>query len=297
MKRTNTAEDWVIDSVVWVVMTLVTIMTLYPFYYVTILAFNNGWDATTGGIYFWPRVPTLENFNTLLADLTWINSIFISISRTGIGTFLGLLFTTIIAYALSFKHVIGRKFYFKVFIFTMYFSGGIIPYYVLLKFIHLLNTFLVYVVPGMLNVYFMLIMITFYRELPSALYESAWLDGAGELRVFFRIALPLSKAPLAVIALFFAVGQWNAWIDTVYYVQRKELRPLAYYMMDIINRSMAMSKLSNAASISHASQLMSTTSSSLQMAAMVFAVFPILAVYPFLQKYFVKGVMIGSVKG
>ena len=296
MIKRRTAEDWAIDSVVMTVMILVIIVTLYPFYYVTILAFNDGVDASAGGIYFWPRTPTLENFNSLLKEPSWLNSIFISISRTVLGTVFGLLFTSIISYALSFDHVLGRKIYFRIYIFTMYFSGGMIPFYILLRSINLLNTFWVYVIPGMLDIYYMLILINFYKKLPESLFESARLDGAGDFRVFFQIALPLSKASLATVALFFAVGQWNSWLDAVYYVQRKELRPLAYLMMDIINRSAAMSRVTDATTLGYASQAMSTTTSSLQMAAMVTAVFPILAVYPFLQKYFVKGVMIGSIK-
>jgi putative aldouronate transport system permease protein len=129
-----------------------------------------------------------------------------------------------------------------------------------------------------------------------SLYESARLDGAGDWRLYLNIALPLSKAPLATIALFFAVGQWNSWLDSVYYVQKASLRPLAYLMMDVINRSALMTTVSQGASYNMGASAISTTTSSLQMAAMVVAVFPILAVYPFLQRYFVKGVMIGSVK-
>jgi putative aldouronate transport system permease protein len=277
-------------------MILVTIVTIYPFYYVTILAFNDAVDATLGGIYFWPRRFSLNNFTKLLGDKDWANAIFISVSRTVIGTALGLICTSIVAYAFSFNHVIGKKVYYRIFIFTMYFSGGMIPFYVLLRAIHMLNTFWVYVIPGMLNVYYMLIMINFYRGIPASLYESAWLDGAGDLRVYLNITLPLSKAPLATIALFFAVGQWNSWLDSVYYVQKASLRPLAYLMMDVINRSALMTTVSQGASYNMGASAITTTTTSLQMAAMVIAVFPILAVYPFLQRYFVKGVMIGSIK-
>ena len=297
MKRRRTAEDMVIDTAVWIVMIFVILVTLYPFYYIAIMAFNDGVDASLGGIFFWPRKPSFANFSTLLADSNWVNSIFISISRTVIGTAFGVLFTSVIAYALSFEDVIGRGFYFKAYIFTMYFSGGMIPFYILLRSINMLNTFWVYVIPGMLNVYYMLIMVNFYRSIPTSLYESARLDGAGDMVIFARIALPLSKAALATIALFFAVAQWNAWVDSVYYVRRAELRPLAYLMMDIINRSASQSTITDATALGFISSALSTTTSSLQMAAMVMAVFPILAIYPFLQKYFVKGVMIGSVKG
>lgn len=292
----RTAEDWIMDSVITAVMILVVIFTVYPFYYCTVLAFNNGVDSTTGGVYFFPRVPTLDNFTTLLADASWGNAIVISVLKTVVGTALGLFVTGLVAYALSFEHVLFRKAYHKVYIFTMYFSGGLIPFYILLKSIGLVNTFWVYVIPGMLNVYYMLIMINFFKTIPKSLYEAAWLDGANDFTIFIRIALPLSKASLATVALFFAVGQWNSWIDSVYYVTKDSLRPMSYLMMQIINKSATASSVTNAQSLGYASSAMQSTTTSLQMAAMVLSVAPILCVYPFLQKYFVKGVLIGSVK-
>jgi putative aldouronate transport system permease protein len=210
---------------------------------------------------------------------------------------LGLLATSAVAYAISFENILFRNVYYKLYIFTMYFSGGMIPFYILLKSIGILNTFWVYVIPGMLNVYYMLIMANFFHDIPKSLYESAWLDGAGDIRVFLQIALPLSKACLATIALFYAITQWNSWIDSVYYVTKESLRPMSYLMMEIINKSATASTVTNAQSMGYAASALQTTTTSLQMASMVLAVAPILAVYPFLQKYFVKGVMIGSVKG
>lgn len=296
-KRIRAKEDIVIDTIIMVVMIFVLFVMAYPFYYTIVQAFNNGVDSTLGGVYFWPRRPSLENFETLLADASWGNAIVISVARTVIGTVLGLLATSAVAYALSFEHVLFRGGYYKLYIFTMYFSGGLIPFYILLKSLGLLNTFWVYVIPGMLNVYYMLILVNFFQTIPRSLYESAWLDGAGDIRVFLQIALPLSKASLATIALFFAVSQWNSWMDSVYYVTKSELRPMAYLMMEIINKSATASSMMTAQAQGYASSAMQSTTTSLQMASMVLAVVPILAVYPFLQKYFVKGVMIGSVKG
>ncbi|MDR1971329.1 MAG: carbohydrate ABC transporter permease [Treponema sp.] len=295
-----TAEDIILDTFIALVMIMVVIVTLYPFWYVTVLAFNDANDSTMSPLFFWPRKFTLLNFTELLSEQNWSHAIFISLMRTLIGTALGVSCTSMVAFAFSFDHVIGKNLYYKLFIFTMYFSGGMIPFYVLLRSIRMLDTFWVYVIPGMINVYYMLIVINFYRTVPSSLYESARLDGAGDLRLYVSIALPLSKAPLATIALFFAVGQWNAWIDSVYYIQKASLRPLAYLMMDVINRSsrlMQMYEMASSAAADMASNAISaTTTTSLQMAAMVLAVFPILAVYPFMQRHFVKGIMIGSIK-
>jgi putative aldouronate transport system permease protein len=298
--RRITVEDAILDSFIGISMILVVLITLYPFWYVMVQAFNDATDATLGGIYFWPRVFTIRNFVELLGEQNWSHAIVVSLLRTLVGTALGVFCTSLVAFAFSFDSLIGRNFYYKIFIFTMYFGGGMIPFYVLLRSIHMLNTFWVYVIPGMLNVYYMLIVINFYRTIPSSLYESARLDGAGDLCLYVNIALPLSKAPLATIALFFAVGQWNAWLDSVYYVQKANLRPLAYLMMDVINRSARISQMyegASAAAVDMASNAISaTTTTALQMAAMVLAVFPILLIYPFLQRYFVKGVMIGSIK-
>lgn len=296
-RRIRTREDWVMDTVVTIVMIIVIIMTVYPFYYITIQAFNNGKDSTLGGVYFYPRRPTLDNFITLLSDASWGHALLVSIARTVLGTFLGVLVTSAVAYALSFENILFRGIYYKIYIFTMYFGGGIIPFYAVIRTLGLINTFWVYVIPGMLGVYYMLILVNFFQSIPKSLYESAWLDGAGDISVFFRIALPLSKASLATVALFYAVGQWNSWMDSVYYVTKPELRPMAYMMMQIVNKFASAEAVTNAQTMGYAASAMESTTTSLQMAAMVTGVVPILMVYPFLQKYFVKGVMIGSVKG
>lgn len=295
-RKKRSVEDWIMDLSILMIMIIVVIVTVWPFYYCIVLAFNNGVDSTLGGVYFFPRTPTLDNFITLLADSNWGGAIVVSVLKTVIGTVLGLFVTAIVAYALSFDKVLFRKTYHKIYIFTMYFSGGLIPFYILLKNIGLINSFWVYIIPGMLNVYFMLIVINFFKTIPHSLYEAAWIDGANDLTVFLKIALPLSKPALATIALFFAVNQWNSWIDSVYYVTKNNLRPMAYLMMQIINKSATASSITNAQSMGYASSALQSTTTSLQMAAMVMAVVPILAIYPFLQKYFVKGVMIGSVK-
>lgn len=297
-KIRRSTEDWIIDWGVLAVMLIVIVMTIYPFYYVTIHAFNSGADSALGGMYFWPREPTLQNFRELLSDDRWGTAILVSISRTVIGTVLGVFCTSLVAYAISFEDLAFRGIYYKIYLFTMYFGGGMIPYYILLKNIGMINSFWVYVIPGMINVYYMLVLVNFFQEIPKSLYESAWLDGAGNIRVFLQIALPLSKACLATIALFYAVGQWNSWLDSAYYVTKDYLRPMAYLMMQIINKSMVSSAEASSSQASvYAASAARTTTISLQMASIVVAVFPILAVYPFLQKYFVKGVMIGSVKG
>lgn len=192
--------------------------------------------------------------------------------------------------------LIGQKLYIKFVVFAMYFSGGIIPFYILLKGLGLINTFQVYIIPGALNLFFVLVGISFFQSVPSELIESSYLDGASELKTFLKIVLPVSMPLIATMTLFIAVNHWNSWIDSAYYVQNNDLRTLAYKMREVINQSMTPTT-TDATTLQYASSHSKTTTTSLQMAAMIVSVAPILCVYPFLQKYFTQGMMLGAVKG
>ena len=178
----------------------------------------------------------------------------------------------------------------------MYFSGGMIPYYILLKALGLLNSFLVYLIPGALNLFFVMTGISFFQDIPEEVIESAYLDGAGDGKIFISIILPISLPLLATMTLFIAVNHWNSWIDAAYYVRSDQLRTLAYKMREVINQSMTPTT-TDATTLQFASEHSKTTTTSLQMAAMIVSIGPILFVYPFLQKYFAKGMMLGAVKG
>lgn len=292
MLKNKTTEDIVLDIINYVVLTLILFATVYPFYYVLIMSFNQGIDASLGGIYWFPRKFTLENYREFFTDSKWISGLGMSVLTTVIGTFAGVLFTTLVSYGLSFKDLAYRKLYMTLIIISMYFSGGIIPYYILLKELRLLNTFWVYVIPGALNTFFLLVGLSFFSEIPPSLRESAKIDGASELTIFRKIILPLSKPFIATLVLFVGVGHWNDWFTSAFFVRDENLRTLSYLMMEIINRNMA--SLTSASGV--AVQTTAKTSLSIQMSSMIIAVLPIVCVYPFLQKYFVKGIMIGSVK-
>ncbi|WP_078544709.1 carbohydrate ABC transporter permease [Litchfieldia alkalitelluris] len=294
MKRT--VEDKIVDFVVYSILAIVFIVTFYPFYYLIIISFNDGVDATLGGIYFWPREFTLVNYETLVVDPKWILAFFVSVARTVVGVILGVLCTSIVAYGLAKKDLMFKKFYFALFIIGMYVSGGIIPLYVVLRSLHLLNTFWVYVIPGMLNIFLLFIAISFFREIPKELEESAKIDGASDLRIFISVVLPISKPVLATMALFTGVGQWNAWLDSAYFVQNENLRTLTYKMMEVIQKANIPIDLQGPGA-EYAAKVAQSTPYSLQITAMVISVVPIICVYPFLQKYFVKGATIGAVKG
>ena len=295
-KIKRNAEDWIMDSVIFVVMILVLVVTIYPFWNVIIQAFNAAGDTARGGLWLFPRQFTLQNFKELLSDSGWGNAIFVSVARTVVGTVLGVSVTGIVAFAMSQTDLLFRNMYYRIFMFTMYFGGGIIPFYILLKTIHMNNTIWVYVIPGCLSVYNMLIMINFYQSIPKSLYESAQLDGATYMQIFVKITVPLSKACVATIALYNAVGQWNAWMDTAYYTSSENLKTMSMKMMEIINLSAITVEKGDTMTAGAVASALQATPRSLQCASMVLAVTPILCVYPFLQKYFVKGVMIGSVK-
>lgn len=291
MKKSMTIEDKAFDIVTLVIGIFILLICLYPFYYVLVLSFNTGADARMGGIYFWPRDFTLENYQKVLADQKWLSALFITVSRTVIGTVLSVAFTSAFAYALSYKKLIGRKFYYTWLIIAMYVSGGLIPTYMVFKTLHMTNNFLVYIVPSALDYFFVLVFVSFYREIPAELRESAIVDGASELTVFLKIILRVSGPVLATFSLFAAVGQWNSYFDATIYVQNTNLKPMAKYLVEIINKS-ATSQLANAYG-----RTARYTTQSLQMATMIVSILPIAVVYPFLQKYFASGIMLGAVKG
>ncbi len=292
----STLEDKLVDSFTLLCVTLVLIVTLYPFYYVIIISLSDGVDALRGGIYFLPRKFTLNNYVQFLSDAKWINAIFVTAAKTVSGSALTVLFTCLVAYGLSQKNLLFKKAYHVILLICMYFSGGLIPYYLTLKSYGLLNTFWVYIIPSMFSTYYCILAISFFREIPAELKESARLDGAGELTIFARIILPLSKALLATLGLFAAVSQWNAWSDTAFFAPgNKSLRTLAFLMRDVIIRNQV--DTSSRQALMQAAKHTTVTATSVQMAAMIIAVLPIMTVYPFLQKYFVKGIMLGAVKG
>ena len=297
MKSTRirrTREDWVLDSLICVILALVFFVCAYPFWYGLVLSFNDSVDTAKGGMYFFPRVWTLENYMKFFRDDTWLRGFLVSVARTLSGGVITTLFTMLVSYGLSHQKLVFRKLYMGIVIFSMYFSGGLIPYYVLLKNLHLLNTFWVYIIPSALNTFFIFIAIAFFNDIPDALKESAKLDGASEIRIFGSVILPISLPLLVTILLFSAVGQWNAWFDSAFYVTNKSLRTLGYLLMEAINQA---NVPSNAVAAAQAAASAKVDPLAVRVTAMMISVIPILAIYPFLQRYFVTGLTIGSVKG
>lgn len=267
------------------------IVTLYPFYNIVITSFNDPTDAARGGINFWPREFSIENYKMVFRDDNIIHAFGVTVARTLIGTATAVLFTGAFAYGVSKPELMGRRFFLMLAIVTMYFSGGIIPYYlVVAKYLHMKGHFLVYIIPNLFSVFNAILMLTFFRGLPKEMEESAKIDGANDLRIFFQLVLPVSKPVLATIALYNAVAHWNAWYDAMLF-GNENLQTLQQILMQIISSN------SNVSIIASSLGFGSVTAQSLKLATMVITTLPIVFVYPFVQKYFVQGVMIGSVKG
>ena len=215
---------------------LFTLATLYPILNTLAVAFNDGLDALRGGIYLWPRTFTLDNFKAVLAKQSLLNAAFISVARTVIATLSQLFLTSLLAYILSRKEFIFRTPVTLLFIFTMYLNAGIIPNYMWLNKIGLTNTFWVYILPGMISAFNLLVIRTYIHGIPESLVESAKIDGASHIRIFWSIILPLCKPVLATVALFIAVGQWNSWFDAMLYNGFNEkLSTLQYELMKLLS--------------------------------------------------------------
>ncbi len=282
----------VVDVLILAVLILFSFCCLYPIWYVLVGSFNEGIDYTAGGVYFWPRVFSLDNYALVVTDIRIWKGYLVTIGRTVIGTLLHLFFTSLVAYGMGRRELPCKKFFNFVNIFTMFFGGGLIPYFLVLKILGFLNTFWVYVIPCMYSVYNMIVIRTFIAGLPEDLHESAVMDGAGEFRIYFMIILPLIKPVLATVALWTIVWHWNSYLDSMYYVTNSDLYSLQYVLMRIINESSTPTGSNLPPDVFER-----MNPKTVSLAAIIVSTLPVLAAYPFLQKYFANGVMVGSLKG
>lgn len=284
-----------------IILTLFAFLCVYPFWYILILSLNEGRDAALGGIYWWPRTFTLDNFQVMLSDPAILKALWITVKRTLLGTFGSLLVTSLVAFALSRKELPGRQSFLLVFLFIMLFSGGLIPYYLQLLNLGLLNNFWVYVIPSLFSVWNMFVMKTsFQNSIPENVIESVKLDGGGYVRIYLHIVLPFSMPLFAALGLFTAVGQWNDWFTGAFYVNDLDLQPLPTYLQRMLSTIEASQKISTSQMAAMNQTRLynpdAITTKSVRMATIMITILPILLVYPFLQRFFVKGVLIGSVK-
>ncbi len=293
-------QDVVFPIVNGIILCLLMFITLYPVLNTVAISFNDGIDAVRGGIGLWPRKFSTEAYNTLLSDkLTW-NAFGISVARTVITTLTNLLFTSMLAFALSRKEYVFRKVITLVVVLTMYVNAGLIPNFLLIhRTLKLSKTFWVYIIPTMFSCFNMIVIRTYIQGLPEALAESARIDGANDMRIFWQIIFPLCTPVLATVALFVAVGAWNQWFDTqLYNGGKKYLHTLQYLLKMKLATSMNTANAANASVDALASQAAAkSTPVTIRCAITVVSALPILVVYPFLQRYFVTGMVLGGVKG
>ena len=289
--KTFSLSGKIFDCLNAVFLILIALITLYPFWHVLVGSVMPYEESIRSGFHLFPRKISLEAFKYVFSKNTIIQSLLVSVFVTIIGTLYQLFITTITAYPLIKQDLPGRSAIFLFIIFTMFFGGGLIPYYLLIKNLGMVNSLAVMIIPAAFSTYNMIVLKTFFQNIPIELEESAKIDGAGYMKIFFRIILPLSIPSLATIGLFIAVGQWNNWYTPMLFLNEKKLWPLAMVLRDIlINNNMELTR--GGSFVSEEFMLGDT----IKNAVVVVSVIPIILVYPFIQKHFVKGVMIGSIK-
>lgn len=294
MQRRLTMSDALFSSGNYLLLLLLGIATLYPFMNLLALSFNDSLDSIKGGIYLIPREWTLNNYAVMLSNDQLLGASLRSVIRTVIGTSLGLMATALFAYALSCKEFVFRKSFNTLLVVTLYVNGGLIPIYLVIKNLHLTNNYLVYILPLLVNGFYIIIMRSYFDQLPTGILESAKIDGASYFQTLFRIVLPVSLPVLATIALFISVMHWNSWFDNYLYNSRDQnLSLLQYELMKVLLDSAT--QTSGQVRVDENTTNL-VTPQSLRATMTIIVTVPILLVYPFLQNYFIKGMTIGAMK-
>lgn len=291
IKHKRSTGEIVFNVINYALMAVILFITVYPLWYVIVGSLNDGMDFLKGGVYFWPRVWTFANYGEVFKTDKLINAFGITAARTVLGVVTHTLFTGLFAFGFCRKGLIFKKFYWFVCIIPMFISGGTIPYYMLLIDLKLTDTFWVYIIPWLFSFWDVLILNSFFAGIPESLREAARIDGISEFGLFFRIIFPLSMPVFAALALFNGVGQWNSFFDSLLYNSGTDKYVTLQHLVVIMLKEAESNKLN-----SGPGTVVTTTSEGIQYASIVVSTLPILFIYPFLQKYFVYGVMTGAVK-
>ena len=291
----QTPGGMVFDSFNALFMTALTILMIYPFINIFAISLNDGIDAVRGGIYLWPRKFSLTNYQYVFSNKSLLRGAGVSVLRVVVGTTTGVLGNALLGYIVSCRTFYGRKFMRILFLITMYFSGGLIPTYLLMIRLGFMNSFNVYWIPSIFSAFYMLLTSSYIQNLPESLFESARIDGCSELKIFSTIVLPLCVPMLACIAVYIGVDQWNSWFDVSLYSKDGKWDNLQIILYRLLNQATALQKMME-------QQRASVTMKTLQpltvrAATTIVVTLPIIFIYPFLQKYFVSGITIGAVKG
>ena len=297
-KKDLTAENIIFTTFNTLFMCFLIVVMLYPFINTLAISFNDGIDTVRGGIYLWPRMFSLQNYRVVFKLPTIGDALFNSIAKTVVQVVTNLFFTGMLSYTISRKEYRLSKIITVIFVLTMYIDAGLIPNFLLIKSLGMLNTFAVYWVPNIISAFNMIVIRTYIKTIPESLIESARIDGSSEFRIYLRIVLPLCVPVLATIALFVAVGSWNSWFDTFIYNSNPKLTVLMYEVQKLLaNAQNAGASVMGGISSADQAAGMAVTPQSIRAATTIVAAIPILVVYPFLQRYFVTGLTIGGVKG
>ncbi len=281
---------------IYTALSLLFIITFYPFWNIFVLSLNDATDSLRGGLMLWPRVFSIDSYKAVLSDTALLSSLKVTLLRTAVGVPMNLLAVTTLAYALSQRDLIGRRQINLLFVFTMYFSGGLIPTYMIVKWLGLIDNFLVYLLPGLYNVYWMILVRTYMEGLPYSMIESARIDGANDIQIFAEVVLPSCAPVVATIGLFSAIYHWNAWYDSYIYTNKPALETLSNALVKILNQYQTGAMMTQAQQMAATSKRLPVSSESIRMTVTMVTTIPIILVYPFVQKYFNKGMKLGSVK-
>lgn len=298
IKRTKSGTAF--DALNVLLMLLMSFLFIYPFWNQLVVSFNDGMDATRGGLYFWPRIFTLGNYEYIFKTAGMLEAIGWSLLRVVVGTVTKLVATGLLAYVTTVKHFSFHTKLRKMFLITMYVSGGMIPTYLWFIKLGLLESFHVYWLPSMLSAYEMMIIASYIEGLPDSMFESARIDGAKEITIYIKICMPLCVPVFAALGVMVAVGHWNSWFDVILYNPSGKYDTLQIVLRNILIQSDKVKKLMQDAMVGSAavkSAASRISTASMRAATMMVVTIPIVMVYPFFQKYFVKGISIGAVKG
>ena len=298
MIEKRTKAHHTVEIFKYAVMLAFALLTLLPFINLIAKSFSGEAPVMAGRVTFWPLSPTLQTYRWVLKGKTFLNALNVSLVVTLAGALAAVVITAMTAYPLSRSGFRGRRGFLYLWVFIMLFNGGIVPNYMLYKSIGLMDTLAALALPGLISVYNMLLIKNYFETLPDSLEEAARIDGASNLRALFQIILPVSLPMMATITLFYAVGYWNDFFTARMYISSVDKRPLQLYLYDLINSALQIQNFGsdgNTGSFS-ADELMNLTPETVRAAAITLSTIPILMTYPFLQKYFIKGIVIGSVK-
>ena len=299
-KKHYSGSDVSFNIVNYLVFGLFTLICVYPFYYLIINTISANDLSSNGMINFLPKGLHLENYKQVLQLSGLGTAALVSLARTVLGTLFTVLASAFLGFMFTQEKMWGRKFWYRFIVITMYFNAGLIPMFITMKTLHLTNTFWVYVIPAIVQPFNIILVKTYVESIPRALQEAAEIDGAGIFRIFYKIILPACTPILATVAIFSAVGQWDSFQDTLIYITDQKLYSLQYLLYTYINQANSLAtmvKNSSGSALNMAALATQQTPTSIRMTVSVIVVLPILFVYPLFQRFFVKGIMIGSVKG